>query len=160
MPEKFYITSENKVIIKCPKCSKTSPTDAKQFITSKREVKGKIKCPCGESFSFVIERRKNFRKQISIPGRYKITAPSSKSTTGNMVVKDISKTGLKITPIGSCTFLEGDKLLLEFKLDDKQFTEIKIEGVVVNVMGNQIGVKFCIKDPYDPNLKAIGFYLF
>lgn len=160
MPEKFFITSENKIIIKCPHCGKTKPADAEKFIGQKREVKGKIKCPCGQSFLFVIERRKNFRKEISLPGRYKVTAPPSKATTGNMVVKDISKSGVKISPVGPNEISIGDKLMVEFKLDDKQFTEIKIEGDVVNIINGQIGVRFLTKDPYAPNLKAIGFYLF
>ena len=161
MPEKFYVTSENKVVIKCPHCGKTKNLDSSQFTSQKREIKGKVKCPCGESFEFIVERRRNFRKQTNLPGKFKVIAPTSKRVFGNMVVKDISKTGVKILPVANCNGIsEGDTLLLQFRLNDKNETDIEVEVIIVNIINGHIGAKFAVTESYDPSMKAIGFYLF
>lgn len=49
---------------------------------------------------------------------------------------------------------------MEFKLDDAQQTPITLEAVVMALLSESIGLKFCSTDPSDANVKAIGFYLF
>ncbi|MBU0993319.1 MAG: PilZ domain-containing protein [Proteobacteria bacterium] len=160
MAEKIYITSDNKAAIKCPSCGKTKVMDATKYTEMKTAVKGNIKCPCGHAFSFILERRKFYRKSTRLSGRYKVIAPPSRKTIGTMIVNDISKSGIQIKPAIQADLEKGDKLLLEFKLDDKHQTPISIEAVVMTSFSGSVGLRFCSNDVSDPNIKAIGFYLF
>jgi hypothetical protein len=54
----------------------------------------------------------------------------------------------------------GDKLMVEFKLDDRKRSIIRQESVVRRIDGSEMGAEFASIDPTDPNAKAIGFYLF
>ncbi len=160
MPEKFYITKENKVAIQCPSCGKTKLMDAAKYKYRKTVVKGSIKCPCGKTFSFILERRKCYRKSTRLSGKFEVLTPYNGNSSGTMIVKDISKTGLQIKPMIPIDLKQGDKLLLDFRLDDQQQTKISLEAIVMSTFSENVGLQFCTDDAADPNIKAIGFYLF
>lgn len=160
MTEKIYITSDNKAVIKCPACGKSKAMDITKYKEMEKAVKGNIKCPCGNAFSFILERRKFYRKETRLSGRFKILSPPSKATMGTMIVTDISKSGIRIKPAIKIDLAKGDKLLLEFRLDDTKQTPVAIEAVVMGSFSENVGLKFCSDDPSDHNIKAIGFYLF
>jgi hypothetical protein len=160
MTEKIYITSDNKAVIKCPACGKSKTMEAAKYKDMDKAVKGNIKCPCGHSFSFILERRRFYRKETRLSGRYMVVAPFSRKTIGAMIVTDISKSGLRIKPLERVDIQKGDKLLLEFRLDDANQTPITIEAMVMALLSESVGLKFCSTDLSDSNVKAIGFYLF
>ena len=72
-----------------------------------------------------------------------------------MTVTDISRTGLRIKLNFSQDFAPGDKLKLEFTLDDRQRSLIKKEVVVRSVKGLSVGVEFFHAEHYD----QLGPYL-
>ena len=77
-----------------------------------------------------------------------------------MTVIDLSRTGLKLRLQDDRHLKPGDRLLVAFQLDDLKGSEIRKEVVVRKVDGREIGLEFASQDPSDPNMKAIGFYLF
>ena len=160
MPEKIYMNKEGNAVIKCPNCGKSKFMDMGKYKDTKKAVKGKIKCPCGHGFSFILERRVNYRKATRLTGRFKVVAPASRKALGTMIVNDISKSGARIELISDAILQAGDTLSLSFRLDDKHQTPIDIEARVMTCNKKSVGVKFCSDDISDFNIKAIGFYLF
>ena len=160
MPEKIYMNKEGNAVIKCPSCGKSKFMDMGKYKDTKKAVKGNIKCPCGHAFSFILERRVNYRKATRLMGRFKVVAPVSRKAVGTMMVNDISKSGARIELISDAILQAGDTLTLSFKLDDKHQTQIDIEVKVMTCNKKSVGVKFSSDDISDFNIKAIGFYLF
>ena len=75
--------------------------------------------------------------------------------SGNMTVTDISRTGLRIKLNFPKDFVPGDKLTLEFTLDDKERSFVNKEVVVRNAKGLSVGAEFFITEHYD----KLGPYL-
>jgi hypothetical protein len=54
----------------------------------------------------------------------------------------------------------GNKVSLEFRLDDKNNTNIKKDVIIKNISENNVvGSEFYSLDPSDPIDKILGFYL-
>ena len=77
-----------------------------------------------------------------------------------MIVTDVSRTGLKIKINTKRDFFIGDKLIVEFHLDDKNRSLIKKECIIKKAFGREFGIEFIYVHPSDPNERAIGFYMF
>jgi len=58
-----------------------------------------------------------------------------------------------------CNFL-GDKIIVEFHLDDKNRSLIKKECIIKKDFGFEFGIEFISVHPSDPSDRAIGFYMF
>ncbi|MBF0119247.1 MAG: PilZ domain-containing protein [Desulfobacterales bacterium] len=164
-PKKIYI-KDNKATFTCEKCGKIKIADVSGYMGVKNTITVKCKCPCGNSYSVILERRKNYRKSTNIPGLYlKETHLDGEYTTdqgkekGRIIVLDISSTGLRFKLHVNRKFHLGDKLLVEFNLDDKKRTLIKKEVIVKRIETLDIGAEFCPSDPNDHYTKAISWYL-
>lgn len=77
-----------------------------------------------------------------------------------MVVRDLSRAGLKMLLNENSSLRVGDKILVEFQLDDPKSSNIRKEGIVRRVDGFDLGAEFLPADPSDPNTRALSFYLF
>ena len=107
-----------------------------------------------------LERRRYFRKTVHFPGTYSRAAGGCHAGRGTMDVLDLSRTGVKLR-VGKHENLKvGDRLTVEFQLDDRRRSRISRESVVRRIDGMHLGAEFTPSDPADPNHKAIGFYLF
>jgi hypothetical protein len=73
-----------------------------------------------------------------------------------MQVVDISSNGLKLKLSVERKFDNGDRLRVEFHLDDKRRTLVRKEVIVRNVFKNSVGTSFSPSQGDDPSL---GFYL-
>ena len=114
MPEKVFITSKNVVTFTCPKCFKSKTADVSKYISHSTEVKIKAKCTCGNTFRVILDRRKFYRKLVTLPGIY---ICEKEEIRGPMKVIDLSIGGLKFKVNVKPAFLINDKLLVEFNLD-------------------------------------------
>lgn len=151
---KVFITKENKATFVCPKCQRMHTGDVSEYKDIDRAVRIKCKCGCGHVYSVLLERRKYYRKKTDLPGVYifgEFRTP--------MRVRDISRTGLKFELKGKRHLMPGDKLVVEFPLNDEKKTFIQKEIVIKTVNGLLVGTEFCEVTPGDPMDKAIGFYL-
>ncbi len=165
MLEKVFVNDDNIAVFICPECKKTKNVDIARHKNLDKSCKIKCTCPCGHVYNAILEKRKHYRKKTDLPGIY-ITIMSSLGTDfveevgrGTLRVTDISRYGLQLTLKVKRSFNIGDKIAVEFKLDDKQNTPIKKEVIIRSIEGLVIGVEFCSVDPSDPSDKAIGFYL-
>ena len=165
MLEKVFISDDNIAIFICPECKKTKNVDISRHKNLDKAYKIKCTCPCGHVYNAILEKRKHYRKETDLPGIY-ITIISSLGADfveevgrGTLRVTDISRSGLQLTLKMKRSFSIGDKIAVEFKLDDKQNTPIKKEVIIRSMERLVIGVEFCSVDPSDPSDKALGFYL-
>jgi len=56
-------------------------------------------------------------------------------------------------------FEAGDRIMIEFDLDDEKKTRIKKELIIRNIQDKKIGAEFSSVDPNNSHDKAIGNYL-
>jgi hypothetical protein len=157
--KKVFITEDNKATLACPDCERSRTIDASPFIYMARPVRLKIKCPCGFQYPAQLERRRHFRKIVHFPGTYRQTAGCRHLGRGTMAVIDLSRTGVRMRLNGDRSLRVGDRLVVEFQLDDRKRSRIRQESVVRRIDGADLGAEFSQTDPADPNAKAIGFYL-
>lgn len=159
MTENVFIYKANKAIVICPKCEKSKTIDVSEDIGSKYLVRLKHKCSCGYLYIVLLERRKRHRKIVNLPGTFICSISKEQVAKGLMTIQDITRAGLcfKLDANTKQKLNIGDKLLLDFNLDDKSRSLIKKEAIIRNIRGDFIGVEFSSVDLYD---KALGLYMF
>ena len=159
MTIKVFINEDNMATFVCPKCKALKTANVAKYKELKSEVKLKIKCLCGNTYSATLERRIQYRKQTELPGEF-IYNLGGKAKKGTLVVKDISRDGLRVKVNVMPKFEVGTQFAVEFQLDDKGKTLVSKDVIAKWISGHFIGAEFCSVDPSDPVDKAIGFYLF
>jgi hypothetical protein len=153
MPEKVFITDDNTATFSCPKCKRHKTTDVTKYKNIETSVRVKIKCPCGHAYDVILERRRYIRKNINLTGKF---IDLKNDEAGGMTVTDISRYGLRLRLKFQHTFDVGDKLLLDFTLDDKQKSFVANKEVIVrSVKGVSVGAEFAQTEHYD----SLGPYL-
>jgi len=157
--QKAFISSTNQTTFSCPQCKKTRTVDVTKHKALDKAVKIKVHCPCGHDYPVLIERRKQFRKAVSLPGTYTRIYNQRRSGSGTMVVNDVSRNGLSIR-VNDATYMKiGDILEVNFKLDDTKRSVIQKEVVIRKIVGYDLGTEFVSIDAGNASDKAIGFYL-
>ena len=157
MVEKTYITRKKTATLICPKCQRSKTVDVSQFvITSNKNIKINVKCPCGHAFTSFLERRKRYRKETKLPGSFARFVADKPAGRGYLLIRDLSSTGMKIEVYENFKFSEGDILKIEFQLDDSKKTLITKKVVIRSIKNSFIGTEFLQTEAED---KALGFYL-
>jgi hypothetical protein len=149
--QRCYPDEKNRVTITCPHCSKSKTVDSSPFAASKRDMR--IRCTCGRPFISRIEFRRCYRKRSKLGGNYENKESGEK---GELLVWDLSMTGLGFTPISIHTLKPGDIVHLSFTLDNLNRDLIERIVKVCNVRGNRIGAEFL---PDQPVCRELNFYL-
>ena len=177
------LINENIAKIKCPKCHKSKSVDMSKYMTMDRVIIFKAKCICGHSYTVVLNRRDKFRKTTDFFGVYTNLSSGKEGQKGQMFVLDVSRSGLRLEishvqlkmkdhdisvitgkqatfehkiqkPVDEINI--GDKLLVEFRLDDTKKTLIKKEVIIRWMKMPYIGVEFNSQSLYDGSL---GLYM-
>jgi len=157
--QKAFISSTNQITFSCPQCKNTRTVDVTKYRALEKAVKIKVHCPCGHDYPVLLERRKQFRKSVSLPGTYTRIYNERRAGKGTMVVKDVSRTGLSLRVNDTTLMKNGDILEVVFKLDDSKRSAIQKEVVIRKIVGYDLGTEFVSIDPGNASDKAIGFYL-
>ncbi|MFO7930772.1 MAG: PilZ domain-containing protein [Desulfosalsimonas sp.] len=160
MTVKAFITSENTASITCPVCQKSVTKDVSRFKDADRYIKLKAHCSCGHSYSVFLERRQQYRKTVALRGVYKHQDPGAESSSGqhwgSMTVVDISRTGIRMKLNVPPRFRVGDRISVEFRLDDANNSLIQRDVIVQNITDSNVGATYSMSHSYD---NVIGFYL-
>lgn len=157
MIKTVYISQTNHATFTCPQCEVTKTVDVSRYAKMEQTVRVKSKCgSCGNTWTSVLEKRKVYRKRVSLPGDFTHIVDNNPVTRGSMEVTDISAGGLKIKLLELIDLSLNDKLHVEFHLDDPRKTLISKDVHVKNIDGNYIGVAYSRSEGDDP---ALGFYL-
>ena len=157
MIEKAHITSKQTATFVCPKCQKSKTVNVSQYAALDKIVKVNVRCPCGYTYTSILEKRKQYRKETNLHGSYTRIVNGREAEGGLMKVKDLSAGGLKlqINENHGCT--AGDVIKVEFHLDDTQRSFIRKKVIVRNIHKQTAGLEFAPTETVD---KALGFYLF
>lgn len=159
MTIKVFLNSDQTATFVCPECQGTRIVDVSQFIAGKNMIRLKAKCACGHAYKVFIDKRKKFRKQAQLTGTYKY-APNeslSKEYTGDITVKNLSLSGLRVKLQAMPRFKVDDILLIDFHLDDSNRSKICEKVIVRNIKGLYAGLEYTSQKSLN---KDLGFYLF
>lgn len=161
VPKKAFINKNNQATFVCPSCGSAKVVDVTQFLATKKPVHFKRKCRCGAITPFLLERRQFYRKPVDIEGICRVLKNNAQLSVR---IRDLSRSGLKIDLLEEDELEIGDKLFVEFRLDNKQRTLIQREVIIRKMFGSSLGTEFTSRDPNNPIDKAydlaIGFYTF
>ncbi len=155
--KKIYITEDDKANFLCPGCGKAKTKDVSKYKNVRTLLRVKYKCACGHAYSVLIERRKYFRKEVNLTGGF---VYGENKGIVPMVIRDMSRTGLRIE-IGDPDGVNlGDMLFAEFNLDDKPNTLIREEVVVKSIDDGILHLEFTSLEPGSHFDNAIRLYMF
>jgi len=149
--KKVYVDDTNQATIICPKCGFLKNIDTTNFKNTQKRVKAK--CRCGEVFRFTIEFRKNYRKNVNLPGEYIIKGKKEK---GEILVKDLSLRGIRFVTLRPHQISTDDTLEVKFNLETQRRSEIRKQYKVIWVRDRIVGAHYSVPHFYD---QALGFYL-
>ncbi|MDM8551885.1 PilZ domain-containing protein [Desulfobacterales bacterium HSG2] len=156
--KKVFINNYKKASFTCPKCKKRKMLNVAGYRNIQEEVRITHRCSCGNDYTLLLERRMFPRKIVHLPGSY-----IWKERRKTMIVKDISRGGVKLELETEKGMKIGDRLVIEFCLDDPRQTLIHKEVTVRYERGPCIGVEFRpskIITSFDrSNDKAIAAYM-
>ncbi len=163
MTQKIYINGNSTVVVICPQCHKNKILDISEYKKVDKIIVIECRCECGHHYAVMLERRKFYRKGTDLPGAYiykKTDLPGTytregKDDRGLMTVTNISRSGLKIRVNVARNFQPGDRLRVEFNLDDRGRSPIKKFVIVRNIHKRFIGVEFDTIERFD----KLGAYL-
>ena len=161
MTQKVYISSAKKVTFTCPQCEHPMVVDVARNEKLKTVDRVRVTCRrCKHRYRVAIERRGHYRKMVDLSGFYTKLFDGLPILKGRLKVIDLSRTGVKIMLADHPAVAVGDRLLIEFHLDDAHRTMIRKEVEVKTMYGQELGVAFTSVHPSDPSDKALGFYMF
>ena len=107
--KKIYVGYTNKVMIICPKCGLEKNKIVFNFKNTHKRLKAK--CKCGEVFRFTLDFRKYYRKNVRLTGEYFVRGKDEKE---EILIEDISKTGIKFATLKPPNFSKDDLVELKF----------------------------------------------
>ncbi len=151
-PQKAFVRQDNSTVIKCPNCLKAHIISAARLQGQSKTIK--VKCSCKSVFPVFFEFRKSYRKQTNLRGTYINLSINNQCL--DMIVKNVSLTGLGFNTIGKHRLQKGHELEVQFAVDVPLDTLINEQVVVKTVEGNFIGCEFTENKELN---KALGFYL-
>ena len=153
-----FAGEDGKYTMTCPQCGFQDTVSGRLFEMMGSTVR--VQCPCKHRFRIIRELRATFRKEVRLEGYFAQALHNgnklmSGSVWGPMVVRDLSRSGLKFTCSNAALLRAGDRLQVRFNLDNANQTLIKKTVVVKSVNVDMVGCQFHGTDRYDA---ALGFY--
>ena len=155
MSAKIFVNVENLAAFKCPECGLTRTEDMTPHQSLGKTINTKCNCKCGHTFfvTVIMEKRKYYRKETNLPGEF---STLTSKAAGLMTVKNISLSGLRFKLNESKELKVGDRVNVEFTLDDKQRSLIQKEAEIKFIKELNIDAEFTNIELYG----RLGPYLF
>ena len=153
-----YSRDDSLILVTCPHCGFQETVSRSPFEKFGNTVT--VQCTCDKHFSVMHEQRRAYRKEVRLNGYYYLTGDKDQSSAkaavcGHMVVKNLSKTGLKFVSKHPELLKAGDRLSVRFNLDNSNRSLIEKLARVKFIHENAVGCQFEGADRYDITL---GFY--
>ena len=117
--EKMYAGATNHVTVICPKCGLKKNINVFKYKDTHKRLKAK--CKCGEIFRLSLEFRRFYRKIVRLAGKYFV---QDKDEKGEVLIKDISMTGINFEAIKPHNIAKHDTIEVKFTLDNPDKTEL------------------------------------
>jgi hypothetical protein len=148
---RIYVDDTGQAIVVCPKCGFAKEIDAKKYQNTSKSLKAK--CKCGEVFKFNIEFRRYYRKNVKLPGEYRVQETGE---SGEIIIDNLSLGGIQFETLKPHRMSTDTIVALKFKLDNSGRTEIQRSAKVMWIKGHNVGAEFI-----GPKLseRDLAFYL-
>jgi len=132
----IYAGATNHVTITCPICGLVKNKDITDFKDTHKRLKAK--CKCGEVFRIELEFRRYYRKKVRLTGEYYIQEKGK----GEILVEDISMTGIRFSTFKIHNISKDDTVELKFTLDNPKKTEIHTLAKTKWIVDRNVGAQF------------------
>ena len=129
-----YAGATNHVTIICPKCGLKKNINVFKFKDTHKRLKAK--CKCGEVFRLSLEFRRYHRNIVQLAGEYFV---QEKDEKGEVLIKDISMTGINFETLKPHNMAKYDTVELKFILDNPDKTELNTLVKIMWVSDLNIG---------------------
>ncbi len=154
LKSKAYVLADGTVTIICPVCKQSIDTTVAEFRDIKHSLY--INCICKAQFMIDLDFRVYYRKEVDLPGRYRIIAPPY-AGQGTVQINNISMSGIGFTVPRMGGLEKGQTVELDFQLTDQKQTRLVRQVVCIRTVENgYLGCEFSNNDPYEKNL---GYFL-
>ena len=134
---KFYVDENNQARIICDKCGINKNLDVTKFKDTHKRLKAR--CRCGEVFRLTLDFRRHYRKRVRLAGEYFFQA---KNENGEILIEDISMTGINFSTLKSHNFSKDDTVELKFTLDNPMRTNVQEPAKIIRVIGRNVGAQY------------------
>ena len=133
----------------CPACNNGVIKHLGKFSQSQTAIRLKCRCKCGHVYGALVERRRFFRKPVNLMGTYFYSEGENNPRKGLIKILDISQSGLQFSLNSMPEFKVGDRIIVEFRMDDREQSQIREMGTVKDIRSNKVGLQFDSVDPKD-----------
>jgi hypothetical protein len=137
---KFYVDENNQAIIICQKCGINKNLNVKKFKDTHKRLKAK--CRCGEVFRLTLDFRRHYRKNVRLAGEY---FAQEKGEKGEILIEDISMTGINFAALKPHNLSIGDTVELKFTLDNSMRTRVQEPVKIVRIAHRNVGAQYINK---------------
>jgi PAS domain S-box-containing protein len=155
--QRVYAREDGLVLLTCPHCGLRESVTLARFERLGNAIT--VLCNCHKRFAAVLEKRRSARKAVHLEGHFTIAEYGPNDTKGSiwgpMVVKNLSKSGMRFSSQRADLIRPGDVLMVRFNLDNSNKALIHKKVEVVSIQGKYVGCRFTEADEYDITL---GFY--
>ncbi|MFZ0484824.1 MAG: PilZ domain-containing protein [Desulfobacterales bacterium] len=134
---KFYVDENNQARITCHKCGINKNLDVTKFKDTHKRLKAK--CRCGEVFRFTLDFRRHYRKDVLFAGEYFV---QEKDKKGDILIKDISMTGINFTTVRPHNLSIDDTIELKFTLDNPMRTRVQEPVKIIRTTDRNVGAQY------------------
>ena len=149
MELRVFMNDNGVATFKCPKCQNLQIKDIGKFNKITNVKKIKCSCSCGNTFRVILEKRKFFRKDAELVGRYRIRSQDNKEKRGTFTIIDVSQSGLMFITNVKHDLQIGDELIVEFYIDKEQNFLVSKEGIIRRIIDKKVGIQLNTTEHYD-----------
>ncbi len=149
--KKVYVDDTHHATIICPHCGFETNIDTTRFNGTQKKLKAK--CKCGKFNEFILEFRKQYRKNVNLAGEYTVQGQGKK---GEMIIRELSMKGIRFESLQPHKISINDTLDVRFKLDNPMRSEIHRKFKAIWIRNRTVGAN-CIEPKFYE--KDLGFYL-
>ncbi|WP_319521423.1 PilZ domain-containing protein [uncultured Desulfosarcina sp.] len=137
-----FLNEKNEATFLCKNCGNGVTRDLSMLLSTQSAIRVRCKCKCGNVFRVLVERRRNQRKIVNFLGMCHYLSDSGQTKKRLIKVLDISPTGLQFSINDMPRLNVGDKVFADFRLDDRNYTEIKVKGAIKRMRSKKVGLEF------------------
>jgi len=146
---KVYLDEARKGFAVCPKCGTPKQIE---FDDSENVRSHVVKCTCGNTFSVILEKRKNYRKKVNLFGKCFAAADTAEGAVIKLI--NISRGGLRFIKMDGRPLELHEIIRISLSLGKDT---IDCVASVDNILNESIGAKFINLDEH--RKKVLGFFL-
>jgi len=137
-----FLNENNEANFLCKNCGNGVTRDLSKLLHAQTAIRVKCKCKCGNVFRVLVERRRNHRKTVNLLGMCHYLNGSGQTQKHLIKVLDISPKGLQFSLNDMPRFNVGDKVFADFRLDDRNYSEIQVKGAIKRMRSKNVGMEF------------------